>query len=97
MRFDIGPHPIAANETLELSLVTGAADLAHVTVDFNGTVMKMIPNRVVLTAREPGRFEGQAALSICLSGDMEWMARVEFERDGTRYARAFIFQSVTPK
>ncbi len=96
LRFEIGPRPIAAAATLSLHLRVSDAGVREPIVDFNGTSMKMVPNRVRLEPTGALVFAGEAALSLCVSGDMTWEARVEFVRDGTRYVRPFIFTSQTP-
>ena len=96
LRFEIGPRPIAAAAPLALHLRVSEGGVRDVSVDLNGAVMKMVPNRVPLAATGALTFAGEAALSLCVSGDMLWEARVEFVRDGTRYVRPFLFTSQTP-
>jgi len=96
MHFEIGPRPIAAEAPLTLALRVSDPDVSEVVVDFNGTTMTMVPNRSALAPTGPLSFAGETALSLCISGDMEWRARVEFVRDRTRYVRPFVFTSQTP-
>ncbi|MBT0963112.1 hypothetical protein [Denitromonas iodatirespirans] len=91
--FAITPHPIPSMEDLTLSAAFSAATPERVDVDLNGTTMKMAANQPRLLPVGNNRFEGQTALSVCVTGAMQWQAVLSAEFGGTRYNLPFVFDA----
>lgn len=91
--FAINPHPIPSMEDLTLSAAFSGATPDRVDVDLNGTTMKMAANQPRLLPVENNRFEGQTALSVCVTGAMQWQAVLSADFGRTRYNLPFVFDS----
>ncbi len=93
VRFAIGPQPIPVMEDLDLSADFTGEPPDRVTVDLNGTTMKMAANQPQLLPVGNKRFEGKTALSVCITGAMQWQAVLQMDYGRTRYLLPFVFDS----
>ncbi len=91
LEFLIEPRPIRALAQLKLQATIKGIDVRKVEVNFDGTQMIMGYNRVTL-AGSNGHFSGQAILSVCVSGPMEWEATVLIKTGNKRIAVPFRFE-----
>lgn len=91
--FAITPHPIPSMEDLTLSAAFSGATPERVGVDLNGTTMKMAANQPQLLPVGGNRFEGKTALSVCITGAMQWQAVLSADFGDTRYQLPFVFDS----
>lgn len=92
----LAPQGLSAAAALRVvAQAEGATPLA-VTLDLDGETMAMGPNHLDLQRAGDGRWQGEAALSACLSGPMAWVATLRLRSGwGERVAR-FRFVSGTP-
>lgn len=67
------------------------AGARQIEVDFAGVDMDMGFNRPMLQERQPGVFEADVTLPVCVTGTMLWQATVLVETDGARIAVPFRF------
>jgi nitrogen fixation protein FixH len=83
---ELGPRPLRtmAELSVAVSLGRGGAPVEpdSVSVSFAMPGMEMGENRVRLTRRGAGRFEGKAVLVRCASGRRDWVAAVTVGRAG---------------
>ncbi|KAA3654705.1 MAG: hypothetical protein DWQ11_03990 [Proteobacteria bacterium] len=93
VRFAISPHPIPVMEDLTLSARFTGETPDRVAVDLNGTTMKMAANQPQLLPVGKQDFEGQTALSVCITGAMQWQALLAVDYGRTRYLLPFVFDS----
>ena len=93
VRFTIGPQPIPVMEDLDLNADFTGETPDRVMVDLNGTTMKMAANQPQLLPVGNNRFEGKTALSVCITGAMQWQATLQVDYGRTRYLLPFIFDS----
>ncbi|WP_323002217.1 hypothetical protein [Denitromonas sp.] len=96
VRFTIGPQPIPVMEDLTLQARFTGETPDHVMVDLNGTTMKMAANQPQLLPVGTGDFEGKTALSVCITGAMQWQALLSVDYGRTRYLLPFVFDSAHP-
>ncbi|TVO67202.1 hypothetical protein [Denitromonas ohlonensis] len=93
VRFAIGPQPIPVMEDLDLKADFTGKTPDRVAVDLNGTTMKMAANQPQLQPVGNNRFEGKTALSVCITGAMQWQAVLQVDYGRTRYLLPFVFDS----
>jgi hypothetical protein len=93
VHFAIGPQPIPVMEDIDLSADFTGGTPDRVMVDLNGTTMKMAANQPQLLPVGNNRFEGKTALSVCITGAMQWQATLQVDYGRTRYLLPFIFDS----
>lgn len=70
------PQPIPMVRPFTVSVRVSGASVSAVEVDFAGIDMNMGLNRPQLVAQGDGRFVGEAALPVCISGQMDWQVTV---------------------
>jgi hypothetical protein len=93
VELSILPRPIPMLTTLQVEVKGTGIDVARVDVDFAGVDMNMGLNRPALVAAGPGLFRGEAALPVCVTGNMQWQATVLVESPRSRIAVPFRFDS----
>ncbi len=74
--FEIGPRPIPVVQPLQLQVRLASLPATQIEVDFSGIGMNMGYNRVRLQPVEPGRYQGQGMLPVCVRARMDWEAQV---------------------
>lgn len=89
----ITPRPIPLIQPFLVEVTQEGLDARKVEVDFAGATMNMGYNRPELAPAGPGRFAGQAAIPVCVTGKMVWKATVIVETDRQRIAVPFLFDS----
>lgn len=97
IELSIMPRPILAVTTLQVEVKTAGLEAGRVEIDFAGVDMNMGYNRPQLVAANgagPGVFRGEAALPVCITGKMAWVATVLVETGRSRIAAPFRFDSV---
>ncbi len=91
VELSILPHPIPYLQPLDVEVrVTGAVP-RRVEIDFAGESMNMGLNRVELAASAAGRYTGKAALPVCVTGSMTWVATVIIDTGLQRVAIPYRF------
>ncbi len=84
--FDINPKPLKTMSQLLLSVVLKRGDApvtgATVTVDLSMPGMYMAANRVSLSHKREGLYEGKGVIVRCPSGRRVWRARIAVEEQG---------------
>lgn len=91
--FSISPRPVPFLSPLTLEATVTGVSARKIEVDFSGATMNMGFNRGELTASEPGHFVGGAALPVCVTGKMSWIATVIVETDRQRIAVPYRFEA----
>ncbi|MCX7148520.1 MAG: hypothetical protein NTY05_03770 [Rhodocyclales bacterium] len=91
MEFSITPRPIPFLQTLRVEVTVGGVEPRKIEVDFAGENMNMGYNRGELIATGRGTYAGEAALPVCVSGSMAWVATVMVETDRQRIAVPYRF------
>lgn len=89
LEFAITPRPVPALDDLRLDVRLAGLPARRVEVDFTGKTMNMGLNRVELAPGPAGVFSGKAALAVCVTGGMTWIATVHIETDSQRIAIPF--------
>lgn len=89
LEFSIIPRPVPALDDLRLELRLAGLTARRVEVDFTGKTMNMGLFRVELMPGSPGEFSAKAALAVCVTGGMTWVATVRIETDSQRIAIPF--------
>jgi hypothetical protein len=74
--FSIEPRDIPVVKPLHFKVQIEGLVADKVEVDFAGVDMNMGFNRVRLTPRQQGIFEGEGMLPVCVRDAMEWEAKV---------------------
>lgn len=87
----ITPRPIPFLQTLRVEVTVSGVEPRKVEVDFAGESMNMGYNRSEFPAAGAGRYVGAAALPVCVSGGMTWVATVIIETDRQRIAVPYRF------
>ena len=86
LTLELGPRPLRAMADLAVAVTLRRAGAAEepdgVSVSFAMPGMQMGENRIRLTRRGAGRFEGKAVLVRCPSGRRDWVAAVSVGRAG---------------
>lgn len=93
IELSITPRPIPYLHTLRVEVTVQGVEARKVEVDFAGETMNMGFNRVALTAAADGRQHGEAALPVCVSGAMAWVATVIVEAGGRRVSVPYRFET----
>lgn len=93
MELSILPRPIPLVTTLQVEVKTMGYAADRVAVDFAGVDMNMGLNRPQLAMTGAGTFRGEAALPVCVTGNMQWQATVIVESGRSRVAIPFRFDS----
>ncbi|MDP2852207.1 MAG: hypothetical protein Q8O23_02260 [Gallionella sp.] len=93
LEFSITPRPIAFLQTLRVEATVSGIEARKVEVDFAGESMNMGYNRGELVATGRGAYVGEAALPVCVSGGMTWVATVIVETAGQRIAVPYRFDT----
>ena len=88
---EIEPRPIPLVQNLKIKVNTNDIDAEAVSVDFKGTTMNMGPNNVKLESQQPGLYDGQGMLPVCIRNSMEWQADVYVQTDEGIFVAPFIF------
>lgn len=83
------PVPLVKPFTVEVK-ASGVVP-SRVEVDFAGVDMNMGLNRPELKAQGEGRFVGETALPVCITGQMDWQATVLVETGKERIAIPYRF------
>ncbi|MDP3511779.1 MAG: hypothetical protein Q8S20_03430 [Sulfuritalea sp.] len=91
LQLSITPRPIAFLQPLRVEVALGGIEARKVEVDFAGESMNMGYNRGQLAAAGGGIYAGDAALPVCVSGSMTWVATVVIETDRQRIAVPYRF------
>jgi hypothetical protein len=86
IELSITPRPIPFLQTLRVEVTVSGVEPGKVEVDFAGESMNMGYNRSEFPAAGAGRYVGAAALPVCVSGSMTWVATVIIETDRQRIA-----------
>lgn len=90
----MNPRPIPMVKPFQVEVKLEGVNASRIEVDFAGIDMNMGLNRIELVAGATGRHVGEAALPVCITGQMEWQATVLVETAGQRIAIPFRFASV---
>lgn len=90
----MNPRPIPMVKPFQVEVKLDGVSASRIEVDFAGIDMNMGLNRIELVAGAAGRHVGEAALPVCITGQMEWQATVLVETAGQRIAIPFRFASV---
>lgn len=85
------PRPIPVQQPMSVVVSLNGLEARKVEVDFSGETMNMGFNRATLSPSTPGHHTGEAALSVCVSGGMNWVATVLVETRRQRIAVPFHF------
>ncbi len=93
MELSILPRPIPMVTTLQVEVKTMGYAADRVEVDFAGVDMNMGLNRFVLAPTTAGNFSAEAALPVCVTGNMQWQATVLLDGGRSRIAIPFRFGS----
>lgn len=91
IELSIAPRPIPYLQTLDVEVSVSGVVPRRVEIDFAGESMNMGLNRVVLAATPAGRYAGKAALPVCVTGGMTWIATVVVDTGTARIAVPFRF------
>jgi hypothetical protein len=94
VELSILPRPIPMVTTLQVEVRTAGVEAPRVEVDFAGVDMNMGINRPALAPAGPGLHRGEAALPVCVTGNMVWQATVLVDAGRNRIAIPFRFNSV---
>jgi len=94
IRFSIEPRELPLLEPLRLRVHLDSAESSSVAVEITGVNMDMGYNRVKLSEREAGVYEGQAVLPVCSHRKMIWEALVQVETGGRRLAAPYQFYTL---
>ncbi|MBK1723140.1 hypothetical protein [Thiocystis violacea] len=90
---EIRPGDIPTSAPLTLRVQVRDLDSERVEVDFAGVDMYMGFNRVELSRVEPGRYQGQGMIPVCVRARMTWEARVLIDTPDGLMAAPFRFES----
>ena len=90
----MNPRPIPMVKPFQVEVKLEGVSAARVEVDFAGIDMNMGLNRIELVTGVSGLYAGEAALPVCITGQMDWQATVLVETGGQRIAVPFRFASV---
>lgn len=93
LELSITPRPIPFLQTLRVEVTVSGVEARKVEVDFAGETMNMGYNRGELFATRGNTYAGEAALPVCVSGSMAWVATVIVEGDAKRIAVPFRFDA----
>jgi hypothetical protein len=93
LEFSITPRPIPLLQNLRVEATVSGVEARKVEVDFAGETMNMGYNRGELIATDRGTYVGEAALPVCVSGNMAWVATVIVETAGQRIAVPYRFET----
>jgi hypothetical protein len=91
LEFMTRPVPLA--RSFQVSLATPGVEPDKVEIDFAGVDMDFGYNRTALKYAGDGRYVADAALPVCLTGQMKWCATVILHRGGERLIIPFEFLS----
>ena len=93
LELSITPRPIPFLQTLRVEVTVSGVEARKVEVDFAGETMNMGYNRGELFATRGNTYAGEAALPVCVSGSMAWVATVIVETAGQRIAVPYRFET----
>ncbi len=88
--------PVTGDRAFEVEVKLEDMDAESIQVDFRSLGMDMGLNRPHLMAIGHRRFQGEAKLSLCISGVMQWQATVIAETSHGLLAAQFPFSTVGP-
>lgn len=94
--FEIEPRPIPVVQPLRLHVRLESLPADEVEVDFSGIGMNMGYNRVRLQSVEPGRYQGQGMLPVCVRARMDWEAEVLISTSQGLLAVPYRFATLRP-
>ncbi len=77
--FAIQPRSIPISDQLTLEVIISGMTVDNVSVDINGTDMKMPPNFVNLKHTGNGHYSAKSALTFCTRSTMEWESVVHLD------------------
>lgn len=89
----MSPRPVPLAAPLRIELVVEQMELIGAEVSFTGVVMDMGPNRVRLASRDARHFSAETVLPVCITGGMEWEARLSLETPQEQIVVPFRFDS----
>lgn len=78
VEFGLLPTPVRPLQPLALSLSLTDATAEAASIVLDGATMSMGSQTIVMTGKGI-RFAGEAILPVCITGEMEWAARVRLE------------------
>lgn len=87
-------HPIPLVKPFKVQVTLTGVSAKRVEVDFAGIDMNMGLNRPQLIDQGGGRFVADAALPVCITGEMDWQATVLVETESQRIAIPYLFSGV---
>ncbi len=93
LEFALGPRPLPLLKPLKLELHIKGGNARALEVDFTGVNLPMAFTRADLTPDGSGGFGGEAALPLCSSGRMAWLATVLLEDGKHRIYVPFRFET----
>ena len=93
LEFSISPRPVPFLSPLTLEVTVTDISARKIEVDFSGATMNMGFNRSELATSGSGHFVGEAALPVCVTGKMTWIATVIVETDQQRIAVPYQFEA----
>jgi hypothetical protein len=96
LELDSTTRPIPLARPFGVVVNIAGATAGRVEVDFAGVDMNMGLIRPRLADQGGGRFSGEAALPVCITGRMTWQATVLVETAGARIAVPFRFVAGGP-
>ena len=83
VEMEISPRPVKALEDLLFKVTLSGPKLAKADyIDLGMPAMKMGPNRVMLKATGPSKFEGRGVIVKCKSGHRSWFAIITIPDHG---------------
>lgn len=91
LELDATTRPIPLAQAFGVVVSIAGVTASRVEVDFAGVEMNMGLLRPRLNDQGGGRFTGEAALPVCITGRMAWQATVLVETTGARIAVPFRF------
>jgi hypothetical protein len=89
----ITPSPIPVMVPLHIEMSASGFIPTRVSLDFAGEDMNMGLLRPELLGTEPGRFQGEMVLPVCVSGPMRWRATLMLESDRGAFQIPFRFEA----
>ena len=94
IQFSIEPRELPLLKPLRLRVGLDGEKPSSVAVEITGVNMDMGYNRITLSEREPGVYEGEAVLPVCSHHKMIWEALVRVETGGGQLAAPFRFYTL---
>ncbi len=96
VRFGMEPRTLPPLSTLRIVADLNGIEARSVEVDFAGTDMNMGYNRIRLVETQPGRYEGQGMLPVCVHRRMGWEAKVMLHTSAGILVAPFRFETIKP-